>query len=245
MLKPILFNTEMVRAILDGKKTQTRRIVKKKYSNTDLVMFTNKYGTRLVERQNDVPPPVKHPDGSTTRQLTAICELTPPFKYGDILWVRETWAHGFIKNTDAESCDGRFIETPVGCGTLLGKVSGFFYRAHVGSCTTYDNIDIKWRPSIHMPKEAARIFLRVKSVRAERLQDTDEEAAIAEGIDDSPAGTDSPLQRFSKLWDTTIKRDQLREFGFHANPWVWVIEFEQCDKLEAFWWLAESEKEGT
>lgn len=212
MLKPILFNTEMVQALLAGKKTQTRRIVKKKYNNTDLVMFTNKYGTRLVERQNDVPPPVKHPDGSTTRQLTAICELTPPFKYGDILWVRETFDDVALGNPWYYKADGDLRP----------------------ECWKGE----RWRPSIHMPKEAARIFLRVKSVRAERLQDMDEEAAIAEGIDDSPAGTDSPLQRFSELWDKTVRRDQLREFGFHANPWVWVIEFEQCDELEAFWWLS-------
>lgn len=86
-----------------------------------------------------------------------------------------------------------------------------------------------------MPKEAARIFLRVKDVRVERLQDMDEDAAIAEGVADSPAGTDSPLLRFTELWDKTIRREDLREFGYHANPWVWVIEFERCEKPEG--WL--------
>ena len=86
-----------------------------------------------------------------------------------------------------------------------------------------------------MPKEAARIFLRVKDVRVERLQDMDKDAAIAEGIADSPAGTDSPLLRFTELWDKTIRREDLREFGYHANPWVWVIEFERCEKPEG--WL--------
>lgn len=91
-----------------------------------------------------------------------------------------------------------------------------------------------WKPAIHMPKQAARIFLNVKDIRAEQLQDMNEEDVIAEGFPDSPAGTDSPLQHFSELWNRTIKRDDLREYGYHANPWVWIIEFEHCDKPEGW-----------
>ena len=91
-----------------------------------------------------------------------------------------------------------------------------------------------WHPSVHMPKEAARIFLRAKDVRVDGLQAMDEEAAIAEGFSDSPAGTDSPLTRFAEFWDKTIKREDLREFGWHADPWVWVIEFERCEKPEGW-----------
>ena len=62
----------------------------------------------------------------------------------------------------------------------------------------------------------------------------DEDAAIAEGFEDSPAGADSPMQRFSELWDKAIKRDDLREYGYHADPWVWVIEFERCEKPDGW-----------
>ena len=81
-----------------------------------------------------------------------------------------------------------------------------------------------------MPKEAARIFLRVKNVRVEHLKDMTEEAAIAEGLDDSGAGTDSPLERFSALWNKTVKREELSVYGWDANPWVWVIEFERTQE---------------
>ena len=83
-----------------------------------------------------------------------------------------------------------------------------------------------------MPMEAARIFLRVNDVKVQPLHDMSEEDAIEEGFADSPACTDSPLERFSVLWDRTIKRNDLREFGYHANPLVWVIEFERCEKPE-------------
>lgn len=234
MERPILFNTEMVLAILDGRKTQTRMIIRKKYDNTEFVMFTNKYGTRLVERQNDAPPPRKYTDENgvrhTVTHMVAIRELDPPCKKWDILWVRETWRsakgimYTYINGEVSESSDWH---------------DGFEYRAggyhfpdgfkesndyfHLSEIRSEGN----WHPSIHMPREAARIFLRVKDVRTERLQDMNEEAAIAEGFADPPAGMDSPLERFAALWDKTVKRDDLREYGYHANPWVWVIEFER------------------
>lgn len=137
--------------------------------------------------------------------------MNPPCMVGDVLWVRETWRR------DA----GRYM-----------------YRANYADNEKFyrngQEVNICWKPSIHMPKEAARIFLRVKDVRVERLQDMDEEAAIAEGFADSPAGTDSPLERFYGLWDKTLKRDDLREYGYHANPWVWVIEFERIEKNEGW-----------
>lgn len=210
-IKPILFNTEMIRAILDGRKTQTRRVVKLKYSNTSLEIRNDKYGTRLVEAEIMTEwHRVKKPDGTTTLKLRAIEDKIPPYKRGDILWVRETW-------------NGDWCEH-------------YIYKADGGSAVAAGyGKEPSWRPSIHMPREAARIFLRVTGVRAERLWDMDEDAAIAEGFEDSPAGTDSPLQRFSKLWDKTLKRDSLREYGYHANPWVWVIEFERCGKPEGWY----------
>lgn len=207
-IKPILFNTEMVRSILDGRKTQTRRVIKEFVGEEILSVsvpdgiFIGRYGRDgwLGEL------PDRH-DGNTY-----CVEARPPCKVCDILWVRETW--GKLTECDVfppyEPYEERFI-----------------YRADRGDP---DHFQDKWRPSIHMPREAARVFLRVMDVSLERLWNMDEEAAIREGIEDSPADTDSPLERFSVLWDKTIKRDDLLKYGYHANPWVWVITFERCEK---------------
>lgn len=186
--KPILFNTEMVCAILNGRKTQTRRVIKPqptnpRYNNIGWLGWDDGHGYRM----------------------------NPPCEAGDILWVRETWTNIPVSPGGHTRIGGRYYYKADGDLRPVG------WRGN-------------WHPSIHMPREAARIFLRVTDVRVERLWDMDEEAAIAEGFADSPSGTDSPLKRFSVLWDKTIKRDDLREFGYHANPWVWVIEFERCNK---------------
>lgn len=186
--KPILFNVDMVRAILMGQKTQTRRVIKPqptspRWNNIGWLGWNDGHGYRMK----------------------------PPCEDGDVLWVRETWCKD----------DSRYL-----------------YRANYGENEHFyqngNEIAMHWHPSIHMPKEAARIFLRAKDVRVDGLQAMDEEAAIAEGFADSPAGTDSPLTRFSEFWDKTIKREDLREFGWHADPWVWVIEFERCKKPEGW-----------
>lgn len=201
-VKPILFNTAMVKAILEGRKTQTRRIIKPQPTNP---------------RWNNVGW-LGWDDGHGYR-------MKPPCMAGDVLWVRETWCDPYPEN----------------------PLVPFAYKADFPMYWDADQTEhgdpiiiaaeeMKWKPSIHMPKEAARIFLKVKDVRIEKLWAMDEEAAIAEGFEDSPAGTDSPLQRFSELWDKTIKRDDLREFGYHADPWVWVIEFERCEELIGWFW---------
>lgn len=217
--KPILFNTEMVEAILAGRKTQTRRIVKKKYSNTDLVMFTNKHGTRLVERQNDAPPPREYTDENGVRHtvvhLVAHRELVPPCSPGDVLWVRETWAHP--------------SETEIRNGA---DADMFIYKADSPLLpAAYD----RWHPSIHMPKAAARIFLRVKDVRSRRLHHMDSLDGLAEGILPDYIGTTiRVIDKFVELWDSTIKPADLDKYGWDANPWVWVIEFEPCEKPEVW-----------
>lgn len=214
-MKPILFNTEMVRAILDGRKTVTRRLVKLKYSNTHLTMRTDKYGTRLIELQNEEPgvTTIRNQDGTTTKRLLAAEDKIPPCRTGDILYVRETWT------------------------ALLGS---YLYKAD--QKTGMKNPG-KWRPSIHMPKEAARLFLRVTDVRVERLQDIDYEGCKAEGIwDDYKTYSEKYHENlarmayprcFSELWNSTIKKADLPRYGWNANPWVWVIEFERISKETA------------
>ena len=186
--KPILFNTDMVRAILAGQKTQTRRAIKPqptrpRWNNIGWLGWNDGHGYRMK----------------------------PPCEDGDVLWVREAWCK---------------------------DASRYLYRADYGENERFyqsgSEIAMHWHPSVHMPKEAARIFLRAKDVRVDGLQAMDEEAAIAEGFSDSPVGTDSPLTRFVEFWDKTIKREDLREFGWHADPWVWVIEFERCEKPEGW-----------
>lgn len=230
MIRPILFNTDMVRAILDGRKTATRRAVKYKYSNTEMKMRTDKYGTHLIEIQKDIEGEThgKNPDGSTWHKLLPYIYKIPPYKKGDILYVRETyrplsdhpnagfdyaanWSPKYFKNSkDPRSCNKG-----------------------------------KWKPSIHMPKRAARIWLKVVDVRVERLQDI--KNVYNEGIHfyDCPAGytwkdtTDmhncytDPVGAMEALWDSTIPKGQQDLYSWAANPWVWVIEFERCEKPEA------------
>ena len=210
---PILFNTDMVRAILNGRKTATRRAVKYKYSNTEMKMRTDKYGTRLIEIQKDVEGEThgKNPDGGTWHKLLPYIDKKPPCRKGDILYVRETWF----------------------------KYAGeYIYKASAGQPGLWSGM---WRPSIHMPKEAARIWLRVTDVRVERLQDITEEQAQKEGCEGKFVGTGeamgsgwdvTPIDEFAELWDSTIKKSDLDRYGWDANPWVWVIEFERCEKPE-------------
>lgn len=248
-MKPILFNTEMVLAILDGRKTQTRRVVKFPDGMTGRLP---RDGTRNILFY---PGGIKH----------------PPYMPGEIMYVRETW--GFFPCSDCEQPDDCKEQTGHKPDTL--KVDGeqvdgcLVYRANYGT-TEDDSFPpsvFKWRPSIHMPKEAARIFLRVKNVYAERLQKSFSEpiapifAVMAEGVDvgetcrtcieaygmpccvdemDDDGTThgecgllDEARGDFSDLWDSTIKPAERERCGWAANPWVWVIEFERCEKPES------------
>lgn len=214
--KPILFNTEMVQAILEERKTCTRRIIKKKYENVDIDWFENKYGKRIVYVQNDAPAPIRNPNGTTTHSLIAMEEIKKPYNIGDILYVRETWCDvkkDFRKDDDIDLGDCRYIFKVDDYGEKHPLIEGYLKR---------------WRPSIHMPKEAARIFLKVKEVRAERIQDITEDQIQKEGIKEEfpPLAQDE----FIKLWDSTLKKEQLKEYSWNANPWVWVIEFERYQK---------------
>lgn len=222
--KPILFSTPMVQAILEGRKTQTRRIVKKKYSNTDLEFRTDKYGTALVEI-NKYEPPIKMPDGKTRRKLRFFEYSKPKYQVGDILWVRETW-----------------FSTRFDCLDLLktGITNHLRYKADNNYDPKKDCVGRKWKPSIHMPREAARIFLKVVSVRAERLQDISEQDAFAEGVikehSPIPAGANwsdtlgkASLKAFQSIW-----KDIHGEKSWEENPFVWVYEFKRIEKPKDF-----------
>ena len=216
---PILFNTDMVRAILDGRKTVTRRPVRYKYSNTEMEMFTNKYGTRLIEIQKDIEGESygRNPDGSTWHKLRAYIEKNPPYRKGDILYVRETFRplsnHPKARFEYAADWSTKYFENSKEPNCCNGG---------------------KWKPSSHMPKEAARIWIKVTDVRVERLQDMNKMDAVKEGIDTRCCvNLAHALTKFKKLWDSTIKKSDLALYGWDANPWVWVIEFERCEKPES------------
>ncbi len=236
---PILFNTDMVRAILDGRKTMTRRIVRYKYSNTEMKMRTDKYGTRLIEIQKDVEGETygKNEDGSTWRKLLPYIEKNPPYRKDDILYVRETWAFQCCINCmniyEDESC-------------MIGKTSTIHEDKDAISegCYIYhaDHLHpekVIWCPSIHMPKDAARIWLKVKDVKVERLQDMTLDDFLTEGVCLNPEAFNDPENAygqakhiFTETWNSTIKKTDQDLYGWDVNPWVWVIEFERCDKPE-------------
>lgn len=207
-IKPILFNTEMVRSILDGRKSCTRRIVTtrrkaacgfyvtKKADGT----FSGIYEYDENESMFDNP-------------------LMPPYQPGDILYVRETWERFECWNCEGDE-RGNCPKEPR--KSVLYKTCGcYMYRA-----TDEISGDAKWHPSIHMPKEAARIWLKVTDVRVESLQDMTDDDAEAEGCFDYT----STALGFPDVWDSTIKKSDLDRYGWDANPWVWVIEFERCEK---------------
>ena len=209
-IKPILFNTEMVRAILDGRKTCTRRVVKTRRKDACGFYVT------------------KRPDGSFTGvyeydedERMFENQLIPPYQPEDILYVRETWC-GLPVNEA-----GHFRGHPI-----------YYYRAD-GDLRP-EGWRGAWHPSIHMPKEAARIWLKVTDVRVERLQEITEDGAKAEGAIDNRGFIHSPeneydrihtaREHFIEIWDSTIKESDIDRYGWSANPWVWVIEFERCEK---------------
>lgn len=138
-----------------------------------------------------------------------------PYKPGDILWVRESWA-------DLRGMG--FGDDP-----RTDKPWNFAYRADTKPGSDGDMVRIeygvKWRPSIHMPKKAARLFLEVKNIRVERLQNITEEDAWAEGCDANiPDGKPCAVAWFHGLWQ---KLNAKRGYGWDTNPWVWVIEFKE------------------
>ncbi len=220
--KPILFNTEMVQALIDGRKTVTRRIIKYKYSNTYFKFRESKYGTEFVEMQNNVEGETfgKNEDGTTWHKLLGYIVPKSPYKVGDILYVRETFFHGDILDSNED-----IVESDI-----------TIYATDDTEKYDIDYCDIKWKPSIHMPKEFARIFLKVTNVRVERLKDITEEQATKEGCvdnrgfihshEDEYSNSHSALEVFIKLWDSTIKKQDIGKYDWGSNPWVWVIEFE-------------------
>lgn len=195
-IKPILFNTDMVRAILDGRKSCTRRIIKPQWEECPHCKYVHNEYIYDKLAENVYCARCGYP---------LVPERRAPYQPGDILYVRESYSElsfGYVYKADGENID------------------------HLGNV-------IKWHPSIHMPKEAARIWLKVIDVRVERLQEMWASDVPKEGIFfTKPTTADGMLQAFADLWNSTIKKSDLDRYGWYANPWVWVIEFERCEKPE-------------
>ena len=210
---PILFNTEMVRANLDGRKSCTRRLVK------GFVPDNAIWGYNAFTPKGCISCRGTFADGYGEKFFKLPCEP------GDILYVRETvWQKtGHYLDVDGET-------KAVWCNE-------FKYVATDEKPETGWNYSWVKRPSIHMPKEAARIWLKVTDVRVERLQDITNKGAEREGArPDYPFDYDVDkwpnLEHFKKIWNSTIKKSDRDRYGWNANPWVWVIEFERCEKPE-------------
>jgi hypothetical protein len=216
--RPILFSGPMVRAILSGAKTQTRRVVKSQPSSEAGEIFTGWYHPTVIDRHGD-----EHPGPETYGAWTADGEWGMRCPYGqpgDRLWVRESWAPD-------PPCDGTWGYTSwAGCreGQIAGVPDRFRSPKHCIYSAEWSGTPLRWTPSIHMPRWASRILLEVTGVRVERLQDISEADAVAEGVKNSlhlPGGRFAN-ENFAHLW-WTINGDG----SWDSNPWVWVIDFKQ------------------
>lgn len=211
--KPALFNTEMVRAILDRRKRATRRVVKipDNFSILDIHDNTNTY---VVTAESDLCP-------------QCYKDVHSRYKVGDYLYVRET--HTTLGELDGndQPIDGT-VKTYYKADNTSLPFNEFLRDD--GSKKEYP----AWTPSIHMPKEAARIFLKVTAVRVERVQDITEEQAKDEGATTMTtpniAGSGKTyIQGFGELWNSTTQKEKLAKYGWNANPWVWVYEFDRVE----------------
>lgn len=217
----MIFNGEMVRAILDGRKTQTRRPIKWKQTRF----------TEIGEREDGTKWP-------WSEDAEHACDFWHPCPFGavgDRIWVRETtrceWQRGDFK--DAAFVTGVTYKADGERQSFSSaeQHKTFPRRSHAA------NGDRAWHPSIHMPRWASRILLEITDVRVERLNAISEEDARAEGIIDGgclncgepePCGCANPepdaTDAFAYLWQSIYGQE-----SWNANPWVWVIEFKRVE----------------
>lgn len=211
---------EMIRAILADRKTVTRRPVRPHYRGDEVgfQIITNLHTGAYVR--------IEYYD--EWENETRI--MTEPYCPGDVLYVRETWQYAYNLDGNEQPIEGtgRYLYA----ADDLPEPFGFWVNP---DGTHRDSMP--WRPSIHMPREAARIFMRVTDVRVERVQDIAYADIIREGITEEDIDEREAINReasskdlYSRLWNSTVKPDDLSLYGWDANPWVWVIEFERITK---------------
>ena len=211
--RPILFSAPMVRAILDGRKTQTRRAVTHKWpylweepwytTGKTIVDLPTQPGAFMEFRHRQQDAPCF--EGSLASILVP-CRYGKP---GERLWVRETWAHDAAS---VEQCRAKYEDA------MGGPCYGPYYRATECAPDT-----LRWIPSIHMPRWASRINLGITSVRVERLQDISRGDCMAEGCPFPNMAESDQKQWYADSWNSTHKADT-----WDKNPWVWVVEFKRA-----------------
>lgn len=226
LFKPILFSTPMVQAILDGRKSQTRRIVKpmrgmqSEWLSMDLI---NKVKEGQIVKGGWQ---MFHPNGGEKSPLGWI---KSNYQIGDILWVRETWQ---------QECELIQIACGDWSNAYLNATGNYVYKSDNIILPSETETFSKWKPSIFMPKEACRIFLKVTNVRVERLNDISEGDAISEGIiskneklffdyENKTFHYLSPQNSFKSLWNSINK-------NWEENPFVWVYTFERIERPHDF-----------
>lgn len=254
-IKPILFNTEMVRAILEGKKTCTRRLVnpqpKSKLCYTFAGSDSGTWGYPNRTAHEIWGEEFKLPNDITEEELSK--RWNPPYPTDDILYVRETWqcwrAHRYEATADIRfRAGGDDVRLQFANGNT-DSINRLDYDTFVHKWFSHNG---EWKPSLFMPKEAARIWLKVTDVRVERLQEMKPVDVIKEGAypdcwdclntygesgsqccygtEEECSQCDEVMMEWEKLWNSTIKKSDFDRYGWNANPWVWVIEFERCEK---------------
>lgn len=201
--KPIIFSTEMVKAILENRKFQTRMVIKPQpdHCHRDVIGKETPYST---EGWNKLLPQIGEK------------EIKWPWQVEDILWVRETWC----MVTALNDCEGKHSNQ---CG---GIDSWDYYKADGKILPS----DFKWKPSIRMPRAAARLFLKVKDIRVERLQEITAEDIRSEGLPSMGvhcSDYELAIAEWKTHWDNLNAK---RGYGWGLNPWVWVISFERVNQ---------------
>ncbi|MCQ0517717.1 hypothetical protein [Klebsiella pneumoniae] len=197
----MIFNGEMVRAILDGRKTQTRRIMKPQPEPCP--RGGHWWPSNVFKTMLHVEDEMQNGKGGWGGLVGDAC----PFgDVGDRIWVRETWAEAGASAPDL-------------------KLYCANYPEHVPSI--YENVppaeEIRWTPSIHMPRTASRILLEITGVRVERLRSMSQDDARAEGVIAASGPMEAGLA-FRELWDSIYGEE-----SWKANHWVWVIEFKRVE----------------
>ena len=224
---PILFNTEMVRANLDGRKTCTRRVIKAQPDEKHTFPLGFVTGSTEAKELGCFGFGTNENGGS-------IQFVKPPYQAGDILYVRETWqcwrAHRYEATADIRfRAGGDDVRLQFANGNT-DSIDRLDYDTFVHKWFSHNG---KWKPALFMPKEAARIWLKVTDVRVERLQEITIDDIRNEGLSSMAVHAEDmeiAIEEWKNLWNSTIKKSDLDCYGWDANPWVWVIEFERCEK---------------
>ncbi len=228
--KPILFNTDMVQAILENRKTETRRKIPGKIKRNSKLGYDIRLILHKTREKNGVQ--TKNIDYLSLDDLLR-CES--PFKVNDILHVRETWAVRAARRFDAN------VNIMFKAGGQESILTFPNARSDNADRDVYDNFlrkwdkEGEWNPSIFMPKAAARIFLKVRDIIPHPIQEMTLDDFLAEGVTLRPEAFNDPENAYQQarhifakeIWDKTLKKADREYYSWDANPWVWMICFER------------------